>query len=471
MNATLSPIQRLAVAGFLAFVTSAAAADVARAETYQLRPAQVPGWHQQVKVVVEVKGELKLNPDGSAVKHMPLEVTAELAYSERTLAAGAAYATSRTVRNYSQATANIKLRETAITNSLRADRRIFVSESGEKLATTFSPLGPLTRDELDLVDVPGSGLALAALLPQRALPVNQSWPIPDWAAARLLGLEAVNQHDLIGKLTEVKENVATIDLGGKVAGAVGGVSSEIELKGKLNFDLKQRAVTWLVLGFTENRAIGHAQPGYNVATKVRMVASPIAPTKDLADAALARLPLKATGETTLIDFTGESAGYQLTHDRRWGVMADRHDVTILRLIDRGDLVAQCNISRLPQLAQGEQLALEVFQDDVKKTLGKNFGQIVEASQESLGELRSLRVVVSGTASELPIQWMYYHLSDAAGNRVALVFTIEGSLVEKYPQIDRELVNGLRFVATKKPTPAAAGPELKSAASGEGPVRK
>lgn len=445
---------------------------VVRAETYQFRPAQSPGWHQQVKVIVEVEGNLKLNPDGSDVKHLPLKVTADLQYVERTLAAGSALASSRTVRNYSQATASIKLRETEITNTLRDDRRLIASDSGEKQSTAFSPLGPLTRDELDLIDVPASGLAVAALLPQRALPVNQSWQIPDWAAARLLGLEAVNQHDLTGKLTDVKDNIAMIELAGKVVGAVGGVSSEIELKGKLNFDLKQRAVTWLVLGFTENRAVGHAQPGFSVATKVRMVAAPIAPTKDLADASLARLPLTATSATTLIDFTAGSAGYQLTHDRRWGVMSDRHDVTILRFIDRGDLVAQCNISRLPQLGKGEQLALEAFQDDVKKTLGKNFGQIVEASQEALGDIRLLRVVVSGTASELPIQWMYYHLSDDAGNRLAFVFTIEGSLAPKYAQIDRELVAGLRFSAMKQPTPASqAGPELKSAASGDTPVRK
>jgi hypothetical protein len=118
------------------------------------------------------------------------------------------------------------------------------------------------------------------------------------------------------------------------------------------------------------------------------------------------------------------------------------------------------------------MALEAFQDDVKKTLGKNFGQVVEASQEAIdGGIRSLRVVVSGTASELPIQWMYYHLSDDAGNRLALVFTIEGSLAPKYPQIDRELVTGARFVAAKQPTPATSGPVLKSAASGDGTVRK
>ena len=146
-------------------------------------------------------------------------------------------------------------------------------------------------------------------------------------------------------------------------------------------------------------------------------------------------------------------------------MVDRHDATILRMVDRGDLIAQCNISRLPQLAKGEQLTLEAFQEDVKKTLGKNFSQIVEAGQDvSDNGLRTLRVIVSGTTADLPIQWSYYHLSDDAGNRAALVFTIEGSLVERFAQIDRELIAAFRFQAGKQPTPAESkGPELKSAA--------
>jgi hypothetical protein len=138
-------------------------------------------------------------------------------------------------------------------------------------------------------------------------------------------------------------------------------------------------------------------------------------------------------------------------------------VTILRLIDRGDLIAQCNISPLPSLATGQQLTLEAFQEDVKRTLGKSFGQIVEAAQESGEGQRILRVIVSGTASDLPIQWSYYHLSDNAGNRLALVFTIEGSLIERYAQVERELVSGLQIVPGKQPTPAEPkGPKVESA---------
>ena len=438
------------------------------ADTYQLRSPLVAGSHQQVKVVVETSGQLKLNADGSEVKRLPITAEANLAYVERLLAAGASGSSVKVVRSYAQADAKIRLRDTELTHRLRDDRRLAISQSDDKQAASFSPLGPLTREELELIDAPGSGLALAALLPMRVVKVKQSWQQPDWAMARLLGLDIVNQHDVTGTLTEVKDNLAVVSLQGKVAGAVGGVTSEIELTGKLNLDLKQRAVTWLALGYTENRAIGHAQPGFETTTKLRMVLGPIRPAAELNDQALANLPTKAAAGSTLIDFTAESAGFRLAHDRRWHVMVDRHDATVLRLVDRGDLIAQCNISRLPQLPQGEQLTLEAFQDDVKKTLDKNFGQIVEASQETASEadggLRVLRVVVSGSTADLPIQWTYYHLSNQAGHRAALVFTIEGNLVERFAQIDRELVSALRFDAGKEPTPAAAvsGPALEAA---------
>jgi hypothetical protein len=458
--------QMLAVFTIAAFTSLTTAPFTLAAETYQLRAAQATGWHQQVKVVVETEGELKLNPDGSEVKRLPVKVQADLAYVERTLGMGKSL---KTVRSYAQAEASIHLGDSDLNTKLRDERRLIVSQSDEKQAATFSPLGPLTREELELLDVPGSGLTLAALLPLRVVKIDQSWQIPDWAVARLMGLDIVNKHDVTATLTDVKENIATISLQGKLAGAIGGVTSEIELIGKLNFDLKQRAITWLALGFRENRAIGHAQPGFEVAGKLRMVAAPIRAAEVVSDAALANLPLAASGATTLIDFSADSAGYSLAHDRRWNVMVDRHDATVLRLVDRGDLIARCNISRLPALAKGEQLTLEAFQEDVKKTLGKNFGQIVEAAQETGdNEIRTLRVIVSGSAADLPIQWSYYHVSDATGNRASFVFTIEGSLVERFAQIDRELVSAFRFQAGKQPTPAESkGPELKSAAKPAG----
>ena len=445
-------------------VLAALAVSVAAAgQSYEMRSDQKAGSHQQAKVVVQVEGQLKLNADGSEVKRVSVKVAADLHYLERTLALGSGFAEARVVRNYRQAAAKIELKDSKLTNTIRDERRLIVVEAGEKQATTFSPLGPLLRDEIDLVEVPGSSLSLAALLPDKAVEIGDTWTHPDWAIARLLNLDAVNQQDIVSKLTDVKDQVAIVSLEGKVAGAVGGVSSDIELKGKLNFDFGKKAVTWLAVAFKENRAIGHAQPGFEVITQMRMVAAPCAAVEEVGEKALGSLATEVTPGATLVEFAAEKADFELLHDRRWRVMVDRHDVTLLRLVDRGDLVAQCNVSQRPMLPKGEQLTIEAFQADVQKALGKNFGQIVDASQEASDTgLRILRVTVSGATGELPIQWTYYHLSDDAGHRASLVFTIEGNLVERFAQIDRELISGFRFLSEKQPTPAEpTGPELKT----------
>jgi hypothetical protein len=447
---------RLIPALALLYVTVVLSAPaLAASDVVDFRPAAQMGSYRQAKVVVEVEGKLKLNADGQEVKHLPLKVQGELNYVERVLSQSKQWSEARLVRSYQSAQAKIRLHESDLTNELRPERRIIAVESNAKDSVLFSPQGPLTREELDLIAAPGSGLALEALLPPRATKVGSQWQLGEATASRLLGLEAVSQQDVVCTLDSVKDNIAIISFAGKVSGAVGGVSSDSELKGKLNFDLKQRAVTWLTLACKENRAIGHAQPGFEVVTTLRMVVAPSQPAAALSDKALAGLPLKAAGGQTLIELDSEAAGFQLRHDRRWSVMLERNDLAVLRLVDRGDLIAQCNITPRSPLAKDEQLSMEGFQDDVKRVLGKNFEEMVEATEESGDNgLHVLRVVVAGKVGELPIQWTYYHLSDDKGHRASLVFTLESSLLDRFAHIDRELIGNFRFLPDKQPTPAS-----------------
>jgi hypothetical protein len=438
----------------------------AGAETVDFRsPAAIS--YRQAKVLVEVEGKLKLNGEGQELKHLPLKASGELQYVERAISAGKQSPSVRLVREYRTAKADIRLHESELKNELRPDRQLICVQADPKSTTIFSPRGTLTREELDLVTVPGGGLLLDGLLPQRQLKTDENWPLEDGAVVRLLGLEAVSQHDLMGTLSAVKEGVAIISLAGKVTGAIGGVSSDIELKGKLNYDLKQKTITWLTLAYKENRAIGHSQPGFEVLTTLRMVVTPTQPVAALSDKALAGLPLDATASQTLIELKSESAGYELVHDRRWSVMLERPDLTVLRFVDQSDLVAQCNITSPPALPKGEQLSMAGFQEDVKRVLGKNFEEMVEATEETGDNgLRVLRVVVAGKVGELTIQWTYYHLSDEAGRRASFVFTIESSLMEKYAQIDRELMGNFRFIELKQPTPAGATSAVSATEAGE-----
>jgi hypothetical protein len=431
-------------------------------ETVDFRPAAKAGSFRQSKVIVEVEGKLKLNADGKEVKHLPFKVQGELNYVERVLSQSKSWTDVRLLRTYQSAQARLRLHESDLATELRPDRRLIAIQSSAKEAIQFSPSGPLTREELDLVEAPASGLALEALLPSGTMKISGQWPLTDTVVARLLNLEAVSQQDVSCTLDSVKDNIAIISLSGKVAGAVGGVSSDIELKGKLNFDLAQRAVTWLTLAIKENRAIGHAQPGFDVLAKLRMVSAPTKPVDELGDKALASLTLQPDAAQTLIELNSDAGGFQLLHDRRWSVMLERGDLTILRLVDRGDLIAQCNITPLAPLAKDQQLSMEGFQNDVKRVLGKNFEEMIEATEDT-GEnsLRALRVVVAGTVGELPIQWTYYNLADDAGRRASLVFTLESSLLSRFAHIDRELIANFRFIEGKHPTVAEPAPTSQS----------
>jgi len=437
--------------GMICAIASWAFADN---DIVDFRPGAQVGSQRESKVLMEVEGKLKLNADGQEVKHLPIEVHGELQYVERVLAQGKQWTEVRLARSYRTAEAKIRLHESGLKNELRPERRLMVVESNAKGSTLFSPQGPLTREELDLVEAPASGLALEALLPPRAMKIGSNWPLPEPTISRLLGLEAISQQDVVCTLDSVKDNIALVSLAGKISGAIGGVSSDIELKGKLNFDMRQRAVTWLTLAYKENRAIGHAQPGFEVVSTLRMVSAPTQPTADLSDQVLKGLPLASRGGQALIELRSDDGGFQLNHDRRWSVMLERSDITVMRLVDRGDLIAQCNITPRPALAKDQQLTMEGFQDDVKRALGSNFEEIVEATEEAGDNgLRVLRVVVAGKVGDLPIQWTYYHLSDDHGHRAALVFTLESSLLDRFAHIDRELIGNFRFLADKQPTPA------------------
>lgn len=427
---------------FTACLTTAQAA-----ESYDLTSAMKSGYAQAVRTAVEVKGDLKLNSDGKDVLTVPMLAQADLQYAERFLAIKAG-GSLRAARHYEKAEATIQIKNTELKQNLREERRLLVAQYRGEEAVLFSPLGPLTREELELVDGPGASSVLSAILPGKKVAIGQEWKLTNQTLARLLGLEAVSEQKIIAKLTKVEGSLAILTLDGKVTGAVGGVSSEIDLHGKANFDLKKRAVTWLALQYQENRSVGHAQPGYEATIRVRTVVEPAATAPQLADAALTRLPLEAKAGQTLIEFRAEKAGIDLSHDRRWRVMVDRIDVAILRLIDRGELIAQCNISRLPPLPKDQPLTLTAFQKSVETTLAKNSGQVLEAAQERGHDGgKILRVSVAGSAAEIPIQWFYYHLTDAQGRRASVVVTLEEKLLERFPGIDRELISGLTLLDT------------------------
>jgi hypothetical protein len=235
-----------------------------------------------------------------------------------------------------------------------------------------------------------------------------------------------------------------------VDGVVAGVSTEVAVRGQWTFDTTNKRIGQMTLTLREKRAIGHSQPGFETETNISLRIEPTAKPFPVEDRVLADLDLLPGESNRWLQFGSPHAGIRFLHDRNWSVMADHIDGVVMRQVSGGELIAQFNFVPLQKLPAGEQLSLEQFQSDVKQTLGDRFGQLVEASQSQEQGLRVLRVVATGAVSELPIRWVYYHVSDAEGNRGSIVFTLEESLAERFGLGDLPIVRSLQFVERKVP---------------------
>lgn len=440
-------------------------------------PARTKDRWQKVKVAVDIQGELKLRGEGSKTTRSALEVSSQQAYLERLAAAGSRLEPLASVRHYDQAKADFRVGAAKHQSFLDPARQLVAMQVVDGQPTLFSPVAPLTRSELDLLETPCNTALLAQLLPTKAVAVGETWKASDLAWAQILGLETLQQNDVQLKLDRWEGPAAMLQAEGTLQGSVGGVSTDIEVKAKIQYDRSADQITWIALGLVEDRAIGHAEPGFKANIRVRVALEPAAEDRVLADRALAELPLDAAQAGTLVAFSAERSGLRLLLDRRWRIMTNRPNNVVLRYVDQGDLLGQCNLSRLPRLDDGKTLPLEELQEDIRLSLGKSFQQFTAANQFEEEGKRILRVVAVGVASELPIQWVYHHVTDDQGRRFVAVFTVEADLVERFAEADRTLVSAIEVVAdddgttpdkaeknesAEKTDPAAAPARLKSA---------
>ena len=51
--------------------------------------------------------------------------------------------------------------------------------------------------------------------------------------------------------------------------------------------------------------------------------------------------------------------------------------------------------------------------------------------------------------EIPIQWNYYHISNESGRQLALVFTFDARMAERFAAADRTIVSTFEFLDSQE----------------------
>ena len=434
---------------------------------YQFRVKTGQGTLSRTKALLRVEGTLKTRSDTEQkpgkseqgqILDTPLRVTAKLYYDERVLQCSSACDwADKTVRYYYTAEAEVKVGQKQNDVVLPADRRVIVQDLTEE-AAFYSPSGPLERDQLDLIRVPGNTTAMSGLLPQKPISEGEVWEVDDEALTAWLALKSLGHSKVQGQWISTSGNYATLRLSGNLAGVLEGTTTEIELIIKCRYNMKKQHISSMVMDLKEERKASHARPGLDIVARLQLRAAPITSSQPLADRYLDRLDLADRRQAHVLAFQSKAGKFTLLQDLRWHVTYDQDKTTVFRMVDGDKFLAQCNITRLPDLPSGTQLQLEAFQQNIHQALGDYFGKFVVAKQHRTESgMDLIHVVATGLVEKLPIQWTYYHLTHQDGRRVVYTITLESELQEQFSQADQLLVDSFQFSAkspsSKIPTSA------------------
>ncbi len=426
--------------------------------TVMLRPASKETLFR-VRVELEVEGNVDV-PKNALIsresdKQFPIQSTSTLDYEERYRRTDAGTVkTSR--RHYHEARTQGTLNRGEMKTELRDSVRDCIVRRDGAVEVVYSDSDYFTREELDALRLPTSSMGLDDLLPTEAVAKGAKYLPTTDAMRSVLALSSVETTDVVAEVVEITAGEAKIHFTGKVDGSYDGVPTIVRTVGKLTFDRKVGACTWLAMAVHETREIGIAEPGFDVSATIKMLRKPMDRPIRLTGK---NATVPADGPTPMdrlyVDLKSDELGVNVLMDRRWRIMSDVPGASMMRMIDNDRSIAQCDFRPLAALKPGVQWTMEAFQTDVKKTLGSQLTSIVSADERaSETGLRVMQVVASGAVQDVPIQWVLLHFSDDSGRRVLASCTMESENVATFAGADMQLAGSLRLVAPTKTTEAA-----------------
>lgn len=419
------------------------------AETATLRETAKAGDIRAALVELTAEGTYLPPVAEGAPAPKPLDLKVETRFDliERVLSAGSNGQAQRAARKVNQAASAINGKVRPFASSIRPEVSLLVASLNEGGVVTFSPGGPLTRSELELVQAPGDPLIVPELLPGKEVGVGDSWPITSEAAKSLAGYDALASNSLKAKVEALDDNIARMKLAGEVRGAENGAEGRITFDGWFTFDRKTGLVNHLEVKRAEVRGAGPVGAGgLDLKSTLTVDRKPTEMPAELSDEALAGVPTEADPGRLLLRFTPPEGKYSFLHDRDWHLYWDDVRLAVLKKLDRGEVIAQCNLSVGPNAGPGRHQDPKQFQDDVHKALGSRFVRYLGGGEIEGSEPGGYRykLSVQGREKQLDVVWQYYLIANADGDQVLATFTLTADSLKRFGDQDAQMIGSLQW---------------------------
>ncbi len=455
--------------GYLVLLVVLAVGSARAEESFDLRDVGASEFTSARIISVTGEGEFLFHPPkpGEEQIRHPVTVKANYAYLDRRLSGvGRDAAAFRSFRHYVQTKSRIGVGDEHIERTLRPERGNIIATLSRQGVQVYSPQGPLNAIEVELLPTPGDPLMLAALLPRESVRVGQSWVIDDWAAGSLASLEVALEQKVSAKLVAVKESLARVEFESQAKGAVKGTKVEVSVTGEFAFDLERKQIISSKVSHKEQREIGSLTPGMEITLTAAMRCEPSVDPKAVSDERIEGIPTAPARPEQLAIEYDFPWGVRLVADPDWQMFRHTDEMVILRLLDQGSVICQCNLVRAAKVPAGQRTNEKAFQDGIRRSLGDELQEIVSAEEIIGAEDKAIYCVTAlGGSDKLVKMWKYYLVTAPDGRQVSFVFMVEPNLAEQLGGRDLDLINALTFVdiPVTEPTPAEPVPSETPAA--------
>jgi hypothetical protein len=428
-----------------ALLVGFAAAAPARADGILLAETPKEGECFRIATETQVAGTLKVTRDGKPVS-LKINAKNEHVFAERVLSADKAVA-RKSARFYQTAAAHATVDGERVERTLAANRRLIVAQRTSDALFCYSPVGPLTRPDLEVVSEHFDTLHLTGILPGKEAGIGETWKIDNLVAQSLCLFDGLISHDLTAKLKEVGPT-AVITIEGTAKGIENGAMATLTISATVRFDTAKKRIVGLEWKQKDSRDQGPITPAAELETTTNLKRELLDRTPaELADTVAAAILTDDDPPSTLkhLLHRDPKGRYQLLHARDWYVVGQTDNHLIMRLLERGDFVAQATITSWENAGPGKHMSPTDFEKLAASGGTWKLEQITDRTDVPTDADRwAYRISGRGELDGSPVVQAYYVVANSAGDQIVVTFTMRPPSASRIGTRDLELVNALDF---------------------------
>lgn len=437
----------------LALVLTATSAASAQGPI-ALREASAAGAQYHVSSRVELTGTLTpppTKPANPAPAEAPKPITiaghSAIEYDERVLAS-ADPQVEKAIRIYRRIELERKLGDQPQDASLRQGVRRLVVLRSKSGKVPFSPDGPLTWGEIDLIRADLFTPALSSLLPEKPVRNGDRWQAGGMAVQELTDIDKLEEGGLECKLEEITtlagRRHARVGLSGNVRGINEDGPTRQQIEGYFFFDLESNHLSYLSFKGVHSLLDSSGKESGRIEGRFVLTRQANQRSADLSDQALTGVVVEPNADNTLLLYDNPDLGVRLLYPRRWRVGAVQGRQVVLDEVNgNGLLITLEPAARVPSAAQFLTESRQYLEKQKAKVLRTQPPQRLGQPGQEL-ERFGLEIDMAGQTATMD----YYITRQAQGGATLAARLLPANVAEMRKDVER-IARSLVITAAQK----------------------